>query len=259
MVYEQMISESQNLGKQIESIHSQLSHYPDGKLICTRNGTHYKWYHSNHSTSTYIPKKKRDFAEQLARKKYLSLLLKELIQEKKAVDSYLELHSNEPPECEKLLLDTSAFQELLTPYFQPASQELTDWANAIYTHNEKYPEKLIFKTNSGHMVRSKSEAMIDMLLYVNKIPFRYECALELSNTTIFPDFIIRHPQTGNFFYWEHFGMMDDPKYCHHACSKIELYAANKIYPSINLITTYETQENPLNPDTVQKIIEHYFL
>lgn len=76
MVYEQMISESQNLGKQIESIRSQLRNYPNGKLICTRNGTHYKWYHSNHSTFTYIPKKKRAFAEQLARKKYLSLFFR---------------------------------------------------------------------------------------------------------------------------------------------------------------------------------------
>lgn len=259
MVYEKMISESQQLGQKIDSIYSQLRHYPDGNIICTRNGTHYKWYHSNKSNFTYIPKKKRDFAEQLAAKKYLSLLLKELIQEKEAIDSYLRLHSDKIPQSEELLLDTSAFQELLAPYFRSFSQELADWADTPYDHNKKYPEKLIFKSSSGHMVRSKSETIIDMLLYINKIPFRYECALALSNTTIFPDFTIRHPKTGNFFYWEHFGMMDNPEYCHHAYSKLELYAANGIYPSINLITTYEIQKKPLDPDTVQKIIEDYFL
>ena len=59
-------------------------------------------------------------------------------------------------------------------------------------------------------MRSKSEAMIAMSLYVQKIPYRYECELKLGSITLFPDFTIRHPETGEIFYWEHFGMMDKP-------------------------------------------------
>lgn len=134
-----------------------------------------------------------------------------------------------------------------------------NWKNAPYTRNLKFPEQLIHKAASGNFVRSKSEAMIDMFLYKNKIPFRYECALLLGETTIFPDFTIRHPKNGNTYYWEHFGLMDDSNYSKNTCSKLNLYTSHKIIPSIQLITTYETETNPLDTETIEKIIEHYFL
>ena len=101
--------------------------------------------------------------------------------------------------------------------------------------------------------------MIDMLLHTNRIPFRYECALQLGEITIYPDFTIRHPRTGNFYYWEHFGMMDHPAYSKKVSSKLDLYISNKIIPSVQLITTYETQDHPLSSDWINKLIEHYFL
>ena len=115
------------------------------------------------------------------------------------------------------------------------------------------------KGSSGNYVRSKSESMIDMVLYIHKIPFRYECALTLGETTLFPDFTIRHPQTGEVFYWEHFGLMDNAEYSKNACSKLQLYTNHGIIPSIQLITTYETKEHPLTADVIEKIVEDYFL
>lgn len=150
-------------------------------------------------------------------------------------------------------------QTLLTPYFTPLSQELSDWMNSPYEHNPHHPEHLLYKSSSGNLVRSKSEAIIDMLLSLNKIPFRYESALQLGEVTLFPDFTIRHPKTGIVYYWEHFGLMDNPIYSQNAFSKLQLYTSHGIIPSIQLITTYETKENPLCPDTVEKIITHYFL
>jgi len=59
-----------------------------------------------------------------------------------------------------------------------------------------------------------------MILYADNIPFRYECALQLDNITIYPDFTIRHPQTGETIYWEHFGRMDKDDYSKNAFSKL---------------------------------------
>ena len=101
--------------------------------------------------------------------------------------------------------------------------------------------------------------MIDTLLYLNKIPFRYEDALHLGNTTFYPDFTILHPSTGKIYYWEHFGMMDDAAYAKNTCFKLQTYTSHGIIPSINLITTYETKEFPLSSDSIEKIIHHYFL
>lgn len=103
------------------------------------------------------------------------------------------------------------------------------------------------------------ELLIDNLLYTNKIPFRYECELQLGASIIYPDFTIRHPKTGEVYYWEHFGKMDGINYCKNACAKLQLYALHGIIPSINLITTYETQKNPLSIDMVTEIIERFFV
>lgn len=254
-----MLIESQKLEKEINELQSKINELPEGKIFCTRNGNRYKWYHSTGHVQTYIPKSKHYLAEQLATKKYLTLLYKELVQEKVAVDSYLSNHEKFSPQSQLLLTDEMPeYKRLLSPYFQPISQELSNWADSSYEHNLSHPEQLVHKSSSGRLVRSKSEAMIDMLLYINKIPFRYECYMELGQVTIFPDFTIRHPQTAELYYWEHFGLMDDPSYSKNAYSKLQLYTSAGIIPGINLITTFETKNHPLSFDTIKKTIELYF-
>lgn len=216
-----MLAEQARLKEQIKDLEKQLRNYPEGKLICTRNNNRYKWYVSDGHTQTYIPKKNRRYAEQLAAKKYLSSLYEELMQE------YLA--------------------------------ELYNWMHAPYDSNNNFPEQQIHKTLSGNMVRSKSEALIDMALFTNKIPFRYECVLHLGEAVIYPDFTIRHPKTGVIFYWEHFGLMDDPIYCKNACTKLHLYATHNIIPTHQLITTYETKAKPLTSDVIEHIIRNYFI
>lgn len=131
--------------------------------------------------------------------------------------------------------------------------------NSPYERSLQYPEKLIHKSASGNIVRSKSEALIDTLLYINKIPFRYECILQLGTSSIYPDFTIIHPQTKEIYYWEHFGMMNNPDYQIKTISKLQLYFSHGIIPTIQLITTYETKDQPLTYDVVDKIIHDYFL
>lgn len=254
-----MLFESQQLEIQIAHLQKLLQDFPPGKIFITHDRNRYKWFHSDNGKCTYIPKSNQALAEHLSHKKYLSHLLDESIHEKMAIDLYLRHHSTEVPKSEKLITEAPAYQELLSPFFQPESLELQDWINSVYPHNPNFPEQLNNKAFSGTMVRSKSEAMIDMILYMNKIPFRYECALELGETTIFPDFTIRHPQTGRFFYWEHFGLMDHSDYCEKAIQKLRLYTSHGIIPSIDLITTYETKKNPLSLDVIENIVHHLFL
>ena len=230
---------------------------PPGNIICTKNGKYYKWYQRNEHTYSYIPKKQKTLASQLALRKYLNSLLTDLNQEQHAIEFFSKNHSNKSNANE--LLNHPEFQSLLSSYFTPLSQDLSDWMHASYEHNPKHPEHLVHKSISGHLLRSKSEAIIDMLLYTNKIPFRYECALRLNEISLFPDFTIRHPKTGHIYYWEHFGLMDNPSYVKNTFSKLQLYSMHGIIPSIQLITTYETKANPLDVNLINKIIEHYFL
>lgn len=259
MVYERMLAESQRLEKEIQSIEEQLKVLPKGNLFCARNGNHFKWYRSNEHNQTYIPKKERTLAEQLATKKYLLLLLKEIKNEKLAIDNYLRCHLPSPTPSEQLLTKNSEYQQLLLSNFKPLSQELEEWSKAPYPCNPKYQQQLTHKTLSGKFVRSKSEAIISTLLFLNKVPFRYECELQLGEIVIYPDFTIRHPKTGKLFYWEHFGRMDDWAYSKNVPVKLHTYIAHGIIPSIQLITTYETMQEPLSTEKVERIIMDYFL
>lgn len=130
--------------------------------------------------------------------------------------------------------------------------------SAPFEQNPKHPEDLIHKEISGNLLRSKSEAIIDTFLHQNRLPYRYECKLVLGQEILYPDFTIRHPKTGEIYYWEHFGKMDDPSYYRKVFPKLRLYTSHNIIPSINLITTFETQDNPLTVDVIEKIIQHYF-
>lgn len=253
-----MLSESRRLGEQIHTLQSQINALPDGKLICAFDGKYYKWYVSNGHQKLYLPKRERRIAEQLAAKKYMTLLMNELSQEKRAIDFYLNHHKLSDSKSAELLTNPE-YSDLLSSFFTPLSEELTQWMNAPYTTNQIFPEQLIHKSISGHLLRSKSESIIDTFLYLNKVPFRYECALCLKESTIFPDFTIRHPKTGQTYYWEHFGLMDNPNYYKNAYSKLQFYTSCGIVPSIQLITTFETKNHPLSSEIVEKIVTHYFL
>lgn len=157
------------------------------------------------------------------------------------------------------LLYHPEYSRLLENHFIPINEELWRWQNARYESCKKNEENLKIKGTQGKMLRSKSEAIIDMMLYKNRIPFRYEEKLVLDGITLYPDFVIRHPATGEYFYWEHFGMMDDEDYRNHACNKINLYCKNGIIPSVNLIMTFETQNQPLSAERVEMIIQEYFM
>lgn len=259
MFYERMLAESNRLDSRIKELQSKLKQFPEGKLFCTKNRQYFKWYVTDGKTQTYIPKNKRPLAEKLAAKKYLSLLLEDSIREKRAIDFYLRHHNSERSLAEQMLLECPEYKNLIKPYFTPLSHELQEWANEPFESNPKHPEHLIHKTVSGKMVRSKSEVLIDMILYTNKIPFRYESPLQLNNFIVYPDFTIRHPQTGSIYHWEHFGLADDPEYCKKMNSKLALYTSHGIIPTINLITTYETKDVPLSLEQVEKIVDYYFL
>lgn len=256
-LYEKILREHENLEKQIKLLQEQLRSLPEGKLIFTHSKGYYKWYQSDGKALTYLPKRQRPLAEKLALKKFLSLELEDAIHEKTALDFYLRHHDNNSGKARKLLVEIPEFQALLSSHFYPQNKDLNHWMQSAYERNPKHPEQLTHQTGFGYAVRSKSELLIDYVLRANNIPFRYECALELGGNTIYPDFTILHPQTGELIYWEHFGMMDDPAYYKNVFSKLNLYAANGILPNINLITTYETKEIPLDTKQINDMINMY--
>jgi len=245
------------INKSIDTITHQLNLLPSGKLSVKQCKSNFKWYLTDNGRKIYLPKSQKSLVEDLAKKKYLSFKLDELIQERKACLHYLKCFSDTSLKSEQFLSNPLYFS-LLKSSFKPKSQFHEDWINAIYDKNIKRPENLIHKSLSTNIVRSKSEAMIDTALFQHNIPFRYECLLQLNELYLYPDFTIMHPITNKIYYWEHFGMMDNPIYAKKTFSKLQIYNSNNITPSINLITTYETKDAPLDIYHIEKIIDFYF-
>ncbi|MBQ7944467.1 MAG: ATPase [Lachnospiraceae bacterium] len=257
-IYGKMIKEQKRIEAQINNVKSKLENFPEGKLISSINWNSYKYYLSDGHTKTYIPAENRELARQLAWKKYWTCMLEDLGQEKRAVDAYLKQKNGKKKHMEELIEKDHGCMELLKGTIRTRSQMLEEWLQAEYQTNPEFPEHLIHNTVAGHKVRSKSEAMIVMYLYNNQIPYRYECALTLDGVTLYPDFTIKHPKTGQIYYWEHFGKMDDEKYVRKTQRKFQMYTSNGIIPTIQLITTYETKDNPLDIGTIEEIVEKYF-
>lgn len=259
IIYERMLEKSKQLEKQMHSIEKQLKKLPEGKLICSHTGPYCKWERSDGHKKTYIPKKDRVLAEKLAAKKYLSALWNDLNHEKFAIDLYLRRHSNYETQVDKLLTGSTEVEKLLSPYLSPLSKELEEWMKSPYEKNPKNPEYLTIKVSASEFVRSKSEAMIARVLKQNKIPYQYEAKLHLGDADIYPDFTIRHPKTGEYFYWEHFGLLDKNDYVRGMHFKLQTYTSQGIMPGIKLITTYETQEKPLTFDMIEMLVKYYLL
>lgn len=253
-IYKKLEFRSKQLNKLIKETKQKLNGLPEGKLICCGN----KCYRSDGHKKTYIKKKEKALAEKLAIKKYLSALLEDYEKEKSATDMYLR-HYPKEKKIDEIYSASDYLQNLLSPYLSPLSKELDDWAKSPYIKSNKHPEHLTIKVGPSEFVRSKSEGMIAKMLKQYQIPYRYECQLILDDIELYPDFTIRHPKTGELFIWEHFGLLDKPKYVKKMLSKMHIYTSNNIFPGIHLITTYETSNKPLSFEMVEMHIQYYFM
>lgn len=135
----------------------------------------------------------------------------------------------------------------------------TAWSRDIYQRSTMNPEGLMVSTVGGLWVRSKSEALIAFALDLAGVPFHYEEVLLAGETKMAPDFTLRHPVSGEKFYWEHFGMMEDELYAAEAFKKLQRYAAMGIFPGRQLILTMETKAWPLGLAEIRRIIDVFFL
>lgn len=248
-----------------EQITSSLQKAPEGKLRITHKKGKPLYYHKpivNNKTSdsgTYIRKKDMLLVQELAQKEYEEILLKNIQNELKTVQNYLnKINENGLTEAYELLSEDR--KRLVIPKVLSVNQKEQQWLEETYTGKGFAINDPEIYTEKNERVRSKSEKILADKFSLEGISYKYECPLNLEGYgTIYPDFTVFNKRTGEIFFWEHFGMMDNPAYAEKAVLKIETYEKNNIFPGRQLILSYETKNLPLNMKVVEKLIKEFLL
>ncbi len=260
-ILEILREKEKELDKMVATAESFLTTAPKGRIrISTNHNTRQYLHQCDDKTETYISKKRTAFIQSLAQKDYAQKVLKQALKEQKLIQNFLEKY--EPDGIihvyDKLSLER---KDIVKPYILPDKEFAMQWISAPYKHkdlDDNTENALI--TERGEKVRSKSEKILADKFNIMNIPYRYEEALNLKGYgTVYPDFTLLNVKKRKVYYWEHFGLMDQPEYCEKAIKKIEMMQRNGIFVGENLIVTYETAKHPLNMQTVEKLISKYLV
>ncbi len=249
------------LEKEIAELERELSLMPEGSLVhykqIKNNTVYHLWYKeivdNGKKCRVYLSGKKEEERKLLAKKKYLSRILHDHINEIKCLNWFIEHREEE--RFSQMLAPTSPYRSLLTGN----NTTLQDWEYAPYCKSNDHPEHLIVKAPKGDFVRSKSEAMIAQVLYTNGIPYRYENVHDINGVNIATDFTIMHPKTYEIKLWEHFGLCDKPSYQPTIDFKMHHYIRAGYLPGHNLILTFEDEAHPLSFMEIESTVRKLFL
>lgn len=128
-------------------------------------------------------------------------------------------------------------------------------AEVVNYKGKFYAENLIHISRSGEPVRSKSEVIIYNELVSAKISFKYEESAIVNGKRFSPDFTIYLPN-GDVKYWEHLGMLSNPKYEESWERKKAMYEAGGISEALgNLIITVDKPNGGIDSKHIAKIVE----
>ncbi len=119
---------------------------------------------------------------------------------------------------------------MVVPVYETDEQFINQWNIAKYQKKPFFDGEPELYTSKGERVRSKSETIIADLLAREGVPYRYEYPVKLrvpwvvsgmqTITQLHPDSMVLNVRTREVYYWEHFGMMDDPDYLKKNLKKI---------------------------------------
>ena len=123
-------------------------------------------------------------------------------------------------------------------------------------------KNLIYRTERGDLVRSKSEWIIADKLHAAHIDYQYEQPKMLNGVERYPDFTIIDDDSGKTWYWEHNGMMTSEDYRRRWERKLAAYRREGILPLAEgggkngtLLITEEKEGIGLDANEIKKNID----
>ena len=250
------------LQKTIRQCRQWLEKAPYGKLRISCSRKHTAFFHNRSikgrdevrlSTENDYP-----LIQKLAKKDYFQKLIPVAEEELRSIDNLLRIKESQTLANVFSLLHPER-KKLITPLEDTREKVLKQWIDIPSPPSEPRKGSYYIPTERGEYVRSKNEYLIANALFHSGIPYKYEFPYTAVNDVILhPDFYVKNISTGQEFFWEHFGMMDNPDYVMKSfLYKISLYQAGGIILGKNLIATFSGGKNELDMDTVSMIINEF--
>ena len=238
--------------QQIKSLKKRIAASPEGKLRVAKNRQNYQFYcriGKGTEGRRYLFKSEEATVRQLAQKEYEKSLLAGHEKNLKAMTKIVDLLSElTDPETVYLALK-APLSEYVNPGFVTTADYVAEWmalGDKADSQLDYYADALVYSTDRGEKVRSKSEMMIANLLYAMQLPYQYEKPLKLDGKLVYPDFTILDMTTRTEVYFEHFGLMDEVDYQTSALSKIERYEMAGKKVGKDFLFSFESKQVPFN-------------
>ena len=268
-----VINELHQLRENLTRLMTMLSKSEEMKLegtLCVKTtGGKSRFYcrHEDKTQPEYLGSDKADRIRSLARKLHNEKLAKAASEEIKQIDRCLKALQDEKeisdiddvyqslPESVKEIVGPPSFfsTEGYAAWWQ---SDRTKGRSGTKYYN--YP----LKTARGETVKSKSEVIIADRLYAAGVPYVYEYKTVVDDdwaSMNYPDFYVLNKRTGEEFFSEHFGKMDDEKYCLTSQLKLEKYSQKGLVPGKNLILSFEGSQRPISTEYIDYLIKSYLL
>ncbi len=255
-------------------LRKSLSEAPDGKLLvaCSKGRTQfYCRTGAGAGGRTYLSKKKPEEILKLAQKKYDILLASKCNNNVAALDNAIFLLQKfSVPESAMLEIPPVLQPNIRVPFLSTADYVKhwlatgkkqvgrKEYPNGRGQQEDWHPENLIYATDNGEMVRSKSEMIIANLLFAMQLPYQYEKPLRLNGKTVFPDFTILDTESRTEVYFEHFGLMDQEDYRVAAMLKIKSYEKAGFLLGKDFLFSFESERVPFDVDWIKKKLRDRF-
>ena len=246
------------ISKSIEDIERKIALLPEGWInVRERNGKVYYYLANNKTGDKYLSTDAPLLIEQLLQKDYLKKVLRVARRELKAIEKMQKLYPDTLPEdvYDQLPQGRKAYTRPIISVDDSFAQK---WMNTPYKRKPFKKNSAFFTTIKGERVRSKSEAMIADRLFARGIPYRYECPLKVGKRVIHPDFTILRMSDRKILYHEHCGKMDDENYKEDMVERSNDYSEAGIIIGDRLFYTFESDKNPLDMRTFDRIIDTHF-
>lgn len=248
------------LTKLINKTSERLKSFPAGNLHVKHHKDSVYYYlasDDSNSNEVLLNKREKEYIGNLVQKGYLERVLK-------AAENELEVITRTKRRYPKVVAEEIYDQlppgrrDLVKPIIPKDEQFVQKWKSKPYTPKPISDDIPVYKTMKGERVRSKSEQIIADRLYVNGIPYKYECPLCVGDKTIHPDFTILRISERKELYHEHLGKLDDPQYSKDNIPRLNDYMLNGYMLGDKLFLSFETSTTPLDVRVIDQLINEKY-